>query len=657
VRIDAVPHQEFPGRIGTALLGLALFFVLTAGLGLLLPPLHLNGRQSLGAAWVGGYALLVGGIFLFHVVARIPITILIWTLLVIAVLGAAKALLRGDLHWRTLVAHPCVVLCAFAALVILANGGIGYLPYTIDDFTNWLGASRLIYLSGGYEAVRDSIYLSGYTPGWRMMLTLPWFFAGSFDPGQSAAATMVLHAGVAGLFFDLVRYALDTRAANLHRHGDIAAWLALLVYLSVQASGALWPYTLLIEQPQIYAYTAIVMLLFTLNAAYEQSRSICIFLALSLLLAYLLKAVAILFLPGVALALFLIFRKHENKPDTMAAFKAIAFVLTPVLLGAILWGVLKPASDSCFSSPGMALSQAAFARAATYDWIDLLQRFTAAIWLYLATYKWPLSILAGAGIAMAAASGRMAMPVALAGFAFLYFAALYWFHLTCFGPYYFETLASVERFTRVVLQPAHAAGLLAFVVMVVLAVPGRTLENIMVRKSVFAVMALAMVVLFAWQSMNLQRNVADMTTRRHQNVDPRIAEVARAARFVGTQKDYAANPPLIQFISQGTDGDILGYATYYELTGRNGAPARLFTSAVSVSWTFNAPENPWQYVTDRADLINTFRKADIIWPVITAPWIDDILNDMADGGPCPAPLVTAVLIKRDTGGYDCRTKP
>jgi len=638
------------------LLGLALFFVLTAGLGLLLPSLRLDGRQSLGAAWIGGYALLVGGIFFFHVAARIPITIVIWTLLVIAVLGAAKALLRGDLHWRTLV-HPCVVLCVFAALTILANGGIDYLPYTVDEFTNWLGASRLIYFSGGYEAIRETIYLSGYTPGWRMILTLPWFFTGTFDPGQSAAATLVLHVGVAGLFFDLVRASIDTRFPDLRGRGYIVAWLALLLYLSVQASGALWPYTLLIEQPQIHAYTAILLLLFLMDTAQEQSRSIGIFLALTLLLAYLLKAASLLFLPGVAVALFIIFRKKVQLAATGNAIKATALVLAPVLLAAVLWGTLRPPSDNCLSSPAAVLSDAALAHAAAQDWAGLAQRLVAAVWAYLGSYKWPLSILSGIGIVLAAATGRVAMPLALTGFTILYYAALYWFHLTCFGPYYFETLASVERFTRVVLQPAHAVGLLALVFMASRLVPKRPFESLVQHKAVFAVAVLLAALLFAWQSVVLQRNVDDMTTRRYQNIDMRIAEVARAARFVGTQKSYATNPPLIQFISQGTDGDILGYATYYGRTERNGAPAPLFTFDSTVSWALGTPKNAWQQYASRESLTDKFRKADIIWPVITAPWIDDILNDLADGGSCPAPLSNAVLTKRETGGYDCRAKP
>ncbi len=638
------------------MLGIGLFFLLSLGLGALLPVIRFAGRPSVGALWVGGYAILTGTIFFAHVALRLPMGILVWTLLVLATLALVKRLREGGIHWRALAMHPCVVLTVFAALTVLAAGGIEYQPYTVDEFTNWLGVSRLIFWSGGYDAVRETVYLSGYTPGWRMLLTVPWFFTGTFEPGPSAAATLILHIGVAGLFFDLVRSAIDRRLPDAGRRGYAAAWVAVLLYLSAQATGAIWPYTLLIEQPQIYGLAAAAMLLFAIDGDRERRRSLCIVLGLVLMLAYLLKTAAVLLLPGVVAAILLL--AVLGSAASRSALPAdLGVTVGPVLIAMIAWALLKPDSNSCFSSPGVTLGAEALERAAAYDWNDLLKRFTFAVAGYLAAYKWQLSIIAATGIAAAAVTRRYSMPLTLITFIVLYFGALYWFHLTCFGPYNFETLASVERFTRVALQPLHAAGLLALVVVAVDLAPRRLLDSSLQRKSITALLVVSGTALILWQSMVLQRNVEDMTTRRYQNMDPRISEVRRAADFIKAQASSRTAPPRVQFISQGTDNDILGYAKYYSVRAGEAAPADLFTTAGAVSWTLGERDNVWQRPTKAGDLLKTLRTADIIWPVVTEPWIDDLLQSLADEGDCSAPLTERLLQKTQDGTFVCRAKP
>ncbi len=642
--------------MGAVLLGIALFFILTLGLGSLLPAVKLSRRPSIGAVWLGGYALLTGIVFFAHVVFRVPMTILAWLLAVFAVLALVRWLRAGDPGWKAVAMHPCVVLTVFAALAVLAAGGIGYQPYTVDEFTNWLGASRLIFFNGGYEQVRDSIYLGGYTPGWRMLLTVPWFYTGEFDPGLSTAATLIMHIAVAGLFFDLVRAAVDARLHNAGRRGEAVAWTAVLLYLGVQATGVLWPYTLLIEQPQIYAFAAMAMLLFTIDDADAPRREIVVLFGLTMLLAYLLKTAAVLFVPGAGLALLLVLYRRGQTPQA-ELIKDLAFAFAPLLTAVIAWSILKPPSDSCFSSPAVTLTADALERARAYDWGDLFVRFTSAIAGYIATYKWPVSIVAGIGIGTAVVTRRYAMPLALGAFVLLYFGALYWFHLTCFGPHNFETLASIERFTRVALQPIQAAGLLALGVVAIRVMPKHLLGDNINRRVVLGGLVVLGTALFIWQSILLQRSVEDMTTRRYQNIDPRIAEVARTADFVQAQAKYRDAPPLVQFISQGTDADILGYAAYYAIGDGGGEATRLFRTVPEVSWTLGDTENVWQRKTERTALNKAFEKADIIWPVRTAPWLDDVLRAVAKEGNCDGALTDHILIKDDDGNLVCRAKP
>lgn len=642
--------------MGAALLGIALFFMLTFGLGTLLPVVRLNGRPSIGAVWLGGYALLTGIVFFAHVVCRVPMMILAWLLAVFAVLALIRWVRAGDPGWKQTAMHPCVVLTVFAALAVLTAGGIGYQPYTVDEFTNWLGASRLIFFNGGYEQVRDSIYLGGYTPGWRMLLTVPWFYTGEFDPGLSTAATLILHIAVAGLFFDLIRAAVETRLLHAGRSGEIVAWSAVLLYLGAQVTGALWPYTLLIEQPQIYGLAAMAMLLFAIDDADAPRREFAILFGLTLMMAYLLKTAAILFAPGAGLALLLVFLKRGKTPRS-EKIKDLALAFAPLLAAMIAWSILKPSAENCFSAPGMTLTADALERARAYDWGDLFIRFTAGIAGYVAHYKWPVSIAAGIGIGGAVVTRRYAMPLALGVFVLLYFGALYWFHLTCFGPNSFETLASIERFTRVALQPIQAAGLLALGVVALRVIPKHLLGDLVNRRIVLGAVVVLGTALFVWQSLLLQRSVEDMTTRRYQNVDPRIAEVARAADFVQAQARYRNAPPLVQFVSQGTDGDILGYAEYFSVGDGGGEPVKLFRPVHAVSWTLGDAANAWQRKTEVTALKKSFESADIIWPVRTEPWLDDVLRAIAADGDCNGALTDHILIKDEGGKLVCRAKP
>lgn len=640
------------------MLGLILFLILMIGLGALLPPVRIGTRTSLGAMCLGGYALMIGVIFFGHVVLQIPMSITVWGMAVFAMLAIARRLATRDITLRSMISHPCLILPAFAAMTILANGGIDYLPFAIDEFTNWIGMSRLIYFNGGYEAVRESIYLPGYTPGWRMALTIPWFFNSTLAPGQSTAAPFILHVGLVALFFDLIRHAFEKRFPAQLRHSYLIAWLALMLYLSVQTTGALWTYTLLIEQPQIYTFAGLAFLLYLLDEEETQRRNILFYAGLVLMLGYLIKSAALMFVPGLLLAVLLPGLRNIGKQQCRKAVVETAIALGPVAITAVAWMALKPAGiTNCLSAPLMTFSAESLAAAAALDWQDLARRFSSAIFSFLAVYKWPVSVCAVIGTGLAVVIRKPSAVIAIGVFTAFYIGILYWFHLTCFGPYYFEKLASIERFTRVALQPIHALGLLALGIAAMQFLKRSWIDAVLDHRFSTVALACVLTALFSWQSVSLARNVDDMTTRNHQNVDFRIAEVARAADFIATQAQGSPTPPIVQFISQGTDADILGYAKYYSIVDGGKGHKLLYKYAPNVSWSAGKSANAWQLSSDPEALRKIFSKADIIWPVITAPWIDSVLKDLIAGEACAPTLSKTILIRRDDGLFECRPKP
>lgn len=191
------------------MLGILFYGALAVGLGLLLPFAKEDEHGTIGLRFVGGSALLILTLYATAVVMALPLRS------AVSLVGAIAALgwVRGALSFRQLdlaevALHPAVILPAAAAAVAAAYGRVDYVPYSIDEFTNWIGASRIIHWAGSYEAVRETLYLGGYTPGWRLLLLAPWQASEDIDHGLSAAATLTLHVGTLALLYDIVVLAL-----------------------------------------------------------------------------------------------------------------------------------------------------------------------------------------------------------------------------------------------------------------------------------------------------------------------------------------------------------------------------------------------------------------------------------------------------------------
>ena len=181
-----------------------LYTFLAVGHGCLLPPLRLGKFPSFGAVILSGYGLTLLLMFLLHVILKLPLTLTVYSILFIAGIGWLKAYPR--IFNRRTLSGPASVFFVMTIVAVVVNGGVNYLPYTVDEFTNWIGVSREIFLHGGYEAIRETVYLPTYLPGWRLMLLIPWVVIGHIDMGLSVMAPLVLHIGLATLIFEIFRF-------------------------------------------------------------------------------------------------------------------------------------------------------------------------------------------------------------------------------------------------------------------------------------------------------------------------------------------------------------------------------------------------------------------------------------------------------------------
>lgn len=122
-------------------------------------------------------------------------------------------------------------------------------------------------------------------------------------PGQSAAAPFGLYVGLVALFYDIVFAAGGKRFGDRPVRQLLLCWLLVLLYLTAEATGRLWIYTLLIKQPQIYMLTALMYVLYAADREPESVSRFYLYGGLFVAFVYLLKAAPISMVPGLLLLL------------------------------------------------------------------------------------------------------------------------------------------------------------------------------------------------------------------------------------------------------------------------------------------------------------------------------------------------------------------
>jgi hypothetical protein len=618
--------------------------------------------STLGIRFALGYASLAIGIYVAHVLFGLPLGATVTGLAVMAATGFALVLRRQKTRqqWPDWLSHPAFLLILLGVAVTVANGGVGYLPFTHDEFSHWLATPRLIHLSGSWAAVEAALHVRYYTPGWQLMLLLPWQISGREDFGLSAAAPFVLHVTVIALMYDFVVFRLRHRIDMSRLMAALCGWAFILLFLTAEGMGRLWTYTLLIEQPQIYSYATVLLLIFAAETSPQDRRPLYTAAGVILASAYLYKVAALVFVPAViGLACLLLFERTKAVPDRIRNGVLTGTLLAgPILVAAASWSMAMQ-SDHCSPLP---LSAEQFAKAASLDWRDLAVRFSAAVRDYAASYKLILTAAAALGVATTLYAGKYRATLVLVLSSAAYFLLLYLYHLTCFGPYYFENLASIERFTRVPLQAFHALGLVmlsesALGFFARKNRRGSARRPLSVRSSWMAAgLAVAVLVMMGWQARQVDRSVADMTARTYQGIDPRIAEARQAAKRIEALRGTALpRKPSLAILSQGQDNAVVSYAMFFAMGYENERIDPRFTVSNTVSWS-PKPGNHWQAKAGAKEVAEQLSRADIIWPITLDPWLTNALSRLVPDPACLKALPGKALIRERNAGPAARFK-
>jgi hypothetical protein len=604
------------------------------GLAGLVPGLDGSDRHGwLGARMFAALGLLVVTIFILQIALGVALAPSAWVVCAMAGAGWIR-------HGRACLplSHPILLLPLAAAAVAALQGGIFYEPLAWDELSNWLGWMRQAVATGHLDSPQIDNAVLGYPPGWPIILAFPNLVLGGIDDSRSTALFLLFHVAVLGLVHDVV-------GARLAATGwpplsaRLGAWCVLLAALAAEATWKLVPTNLLVEEPQTYTLAACVFL--TIAAAPNKVSPKVgpgragLHLGLAFALGYLIKVSMLAF----ALPLMLLAAGLRVRPTLMAL---VGFAV-PVIAVYGIWTAMG-APQGCISNP-LAVAKGLIGGGASGDRAaDLWHRFAAAEIAYVQSYKLPLTVLAGLGLASALASRRLAaVPVALASYVVLYFGALYVYHLDCFGEYYFNELNSIDRFTRVPLRLIHLCGL---VVPVLVAAP--FLARRASGRAAVAGMVAVIMVLGLWQIRQIHASFASMASRWDASAEQvgTVRAIRHDSEIIAQVTD--AQPVLgrnVVQIAQGGDGYDFVIGRYYGLGH--------FKLAGSWSWG-TAPVNLWMRGVPAHDMPGILLSASLVWPVRTDAWMMAVLRDLIRDPDCLAhPTEHLFIPQPDSGTLRC----
>ncbi|MBX9633921.1 MAG: hypothetical protein K2X44_02975, partial [Magnetospirillum sp.] len=413
----------------------------------------------------------------------------------------------------------------------------------------------------------------------------------------------------------------------------------ILAALAVEASWKLAPTNLLIEKPQIYALAACVFLCVLAGERKIGLTRTGLHLGLAFSAGYLVKVSMLAFAPALALLWAFITLQRYRRGEKILALAAAAMALAaPVLLTLGIWKVIGP-SHGCMSDP-LAVFASLLGGNSDGSARDLLVRFVGAELDYLHAFKLPLTMAAGAGLALTLLSPRLAaIPLALALYVALYFGALYAYHLGCFGAYYFQELNSIDRFTRVPLRVLHLTGL----ILPALAFAPR-LSACTVRRGTVAILAVIVLALGARQVQQLNHSFATMANREDSTPEQVAmvrtirSEAALVSAAVQHRPELARRPLMI---AQGSSGYEVVIANYFAL-GQFRLPDL---------WSWGpTPANVWMAPASIGQMRETLMGASLIWPVTVDAWMSAVLNELIRDHDCRTRTTDYLLIPVPAAG-------
>lgn len=577
----------------------------------------------LGARGLCGFASLIGGIFLLHTLGGIGLAVGAGIVSGIAAGGLVRLVWVERLASRDAF-HPVVVL-PLLGLAAIAVKGLAYQPVAWDELSSWLYLARHITR---LDTLTTPGFDASYGPGWLLALAFPSLLSGSFTVEKAALVPFMMHVALLGLAFDAFK--AMSRCRGLPETGAaLAAWILILTWLALEVTWRLVPTNLLIEKPQIYFLTGCLLLALLMLEGVTRWYPASLQLGVLLAGGYLIKVSLLAFVgPAALLWAWAGWRHTQAGPGlsfaaghTRSLGGGLALALGPLGLVYLIWRTVG-SPESCLADPLRMVTSVVEGRETAARALDLAYRLAAWIANYLLSYKLPLTLAAIGGFAaLATVLRQRSLVIAFGFYLAAYFGALYLYHLFCFGPYYFETLNSPDRFTRVPLRVLHAIGVFALALMAVSAV-----ARMPAKRWAGAAMVGALVLLGAWQVWQMERSLRSMATRF--DAMGGQADIVRAVRREAELIARVITPEddrEVLLLAQGSDGYHYVIAWFF-------ADER-YRISPQVSWG-ETPVNAWMIKATPEQVRHRARLASMVWPIELDNWIIAALRPAMDNPRC-----------------------
>jgi hypothetical protein len=281
-----------------------------------------------------------------------------------------------------------------------------------------------------------------------------------------------------------------------------------------------------------------------------------------------------------------------------------------------------------------------------------LARLGEAAWIYLSSWKMPVTLFAFIGLAAAAARSDF-RPIVY-GFA-LYFViygfGLFQLYAFRFGAFEVGELQSLQRYLRVPLRLGHLLGLTFLALLVASSLAGTRLDfrRYIPANSFIVFLAVAVTLAGGFQVYAIGYGLTDVRDRfslsqKRLGVINNLQDDRRVLEQIIIERGM--KKPLVAFIAQGDDGYSSRVASFLALRNKRGEGKKLYQLANGYSWGARR-ENAWMHKMSAPELLHKMREADIIWGHRQNPWLTAALKGMATG--CKAGQAWRFLVK-EAGG-------
>jgi len=516
--------------------GLLIYVWCALGLGGLLKPLPIGHIPWAGLRTFIGFCLIQTLFYLLHILFGVGFQMSAFVVLGLSSIGVCKLILEfktapSSSDWP--ISPPFIVIVLVGAVVGVIIGGMAYIPYSGDEFAQWIGAARYIFIAGGFPEALTTLPYPGFTPGWALTLTFPMAFSGQFDESLAAPAAFVFHAALIGMIFDLVRALIKTRSALTPFQVSLYAWGFILLFMAAEVNGQLVAVNLLIESAQVYLGTALLLLLVCWSDPDDRGLTTATYIGLLFAAAYLYKTAFIAMAPALLCACLIVeYTKWQRAaPSSLSAlirntFISVLIIIGPMVLIYISWK-LNANTKGCMASPFSLLQQDNLTTVLNDETIAYAGRFTDKLWAYLSTYKLPLTVFTVFALAAGLSSKQHRAAIIAVSVYFIAFQTAFFLYMaTCSSEQYTTT----ERYTRVILQPAHALATLIALYLLMSNTWEKTWFNLnIVLKSRYTIrLSIGMVAILGVLQFNLiYQKFEDLKIRDRQAIDPQIPVISK----------------------------------------------------------------------------------------------------------------------------------